>query len=71
MENKMEEYYPARFRLDNKVAIVTGAAQGIGFGLAWGFAEAGAKVMIADAQEEKGKGCVFYLKKEGSTRSIL
>jgi 7-alpha-hydroxysteroid dehydrogenase len=35
-----------RFRLDGKVAVVTGAGQGIGRGIAIGFAEAGADVVI-------------------------
>lgn len=34
--------------LSSKVAIVTGGAQGIGFGIAYRLAEAGAKVVIAD-----------------------
>lgn len=36
-----------RFSLDGKVAIVTGASVGIGFGSALGLAEAGASVVIA------------------------
>lgn len=41
-------------RFENKVAIVTGAAGGIGFGIAQAFAAEGAKVAIADIDE---KGC--------------
>lgn len=37
--------------LSSKVAIVTGGAQGIGFGIAYRLAEAGAKVVIADYKE--------------------
>ena len=36
-----------RFRLDNKVAIVTGASSGLGVGFAVALAEAGADVALA------------------------
>ena len=35
-------------KLDNKVALITGAAQGIGFGIAKRFVQAGGRVAIAD-----------------------
>lgn len=41
------------FRLDGKTALVTGAASGIGAAIAEIFAQAGAKVIIAD-RDEKG-----------------
>ena len=41
-------------RLKNKVAIVTGAAQGIGEAYAMGIATEGASVVIADREREKG-----------------
>ena len=40
--------YLERFRLDGKIAFVTGGAQGIGFACAEALAEAGAFVVIAD-----------------------
>ena len=40
-------------RLENKVAVVTGAAQGIGRAVALGIGREGAKVVLADLQAEK------------------
>jgi NAD(P)-dependent dehydrogenase (short-subunit alcohol dehydrogenase family) len=39
----------------NKVVVVTGAANGIGRGVAFAYAEAGAKVILADMDLEAGK----------------
>jgi NAD(P)-dependent dehydrogenase (short-subunit alcohol dehydrogenase family) len=40
-------------RLKNKVAVITGGAQGIGRAVALGMAREGAKVVVADLQSEK------------------
>ena len=40
-------------RLKNRIAIVTGAGQGIGRTLALGLAREGAKVVVADINGEK------------------
>jgi 3-oxoacyl-[acyl-carrier protein] reductase len=45
-------------RLKDKVAIITGAAKGIGFATAIRFAQEGAKVMIADVNPEAVKAAV-------------
>jgi glucose 1-dehydrogenase len=42
-------------RLEGKVALVTGAAQGIGFACAQAFAAEGARVVLADVNEERGR----------------
>ena len=40
------------FSLEGKVALVTGASYGIGFAIATGFAQAGAKIVFNDIKQE-------------------
>lgn len=51
--------------LENKVAIVTGAAKGIGFAVAKRFVMDGAKVVIADVDDEAGEEAEDSLKSLG------
>ena len=51
--------------LQDKVAIVTGAAMGMGAATAALFAEAGAKVVVADMNEEKGRSTVAEIEAAG------
>lgn len=51
--------------LKDKVAIVTGAASGIGKEIAFEFARVGAKVVIADLALEQAKACADEIGKEG------
>jgi NAD(P)-dependent dehydrogenase (short-subunit alcohol dehydrogenase family) len=52
-------------RLDNKVAVITGAASGIGRGTAIRFAGEGAAVVIADLNEEGGTAAVRECRENG------
>lgn len=51
--------------LKNKTTIVTGGAMGIGYGIAYRLAEAGANVVIADMNEEVGAKAVSALAEGG------
>ena len=50
-------------RLQNKIAIITGAGSGIGRGIALAFVKEGAKVVVADWSEEGGKETVEQIRK--------
>ena len=52
-------------RLENKVAIITGAANGMGAATASMFAKEGAKVVLTDIQEEKMQELVSVIKEKG------
>ncbi len=56
--------------LENKVAIVTGAARGIGFAVAKRFVMDGAKVVIADVDDDAGQAAVEDLQKLGEATYI-
>ena len=55
----------AALRLEGKVALVTGGAQGLGAAISARFAEEGALVFIADLNAETGAGTVEALKAKG------
>ena len=54
-------------RLEGKVAIVTGAAQGLGEASARRFANAGAKVALVDMKREKGESVAVNIEASGAT----
>jgi NAD(P)-dependent dehydrogenase (short-subunit alcohol dehydrogenase family) len=56
-----------RFRLDEKVAIVTGGAGAIGRVVARGLAEAGARVVLASRNAESAEEAVRALREDGFT----
>ncbi|WP_218054495.1 SDR family NAD(P)-dependent oxidoreductase [Anaerophaga thermohalophila] len=64
-EMKRKLKYIKMNRLENKVAIITGAAGGMGAAEAKLFAKEGAKVIITDVQEEKLKAVAAEIKANG------
>jgi len=61
----------AEFQLDRMVAMVTGAAQGLGLAVAEQFAKAGARVTIADLQLDKAQSVADRLCEAGGTAAAL
>ncbi|MEZ5855148.1 MAG: 3-hydroxybutyrate dehydrogenase [Hyphomicrobiaceae bacterium] len=55
-------------QLDDKVALITGAARGIGFGIATRFVDAGGRVAIADLDEKNAADAAASL---GSTKRAI
>jgi len=52
--------------MEGKIAVVTGAARGLGFACAKRFVGEGAKVVIADVQDELGEQSAAALRAEGA-----
>ncbi|MFX0059655.1 MAG: SDR family NAD(P)-dependent oxidoreductase [Candidatus Hodarchaeota archaeon] len=53
-------------KLDNKVAIVTGAGQGVGRGIALAFAKEGATVIVAEINEDTANSTAVELRNLGA-----
>lgn len=58
-------------RLDGKVAIITGAASGIGRATAIRFAQEGAKVIVADINEQGGQETVARARANGGDATFV
>lgn len=59
------------FRCDGKVALVTGASKGIGYGVAKAMAHAGAKVIVAARDTDALETLVHEIRDEGGEASAL
>ena len=53
-----------KFDLSNRVAVITGGAQGFGFAIAERFIQSGAKVVIWDIDEQEAKKAVEKINSE-------
>ncbi len=60
-----------RFSLSGRVAIVTGASEGIGEAIARGLAEAGADVVLCSRREEKLKNVMVEIEKTGGKADLF
>jgi NAD(P)-dependent dehydrogenase (short-subunit alcohol dehydrogenase family) len=58
-------------RIEGKVALVTGAASGIGEATAELFAREGARVVVADVQDELGRQVVERIRQAGGTAEYI
>ena len=51
--------------LDGKVALVTGAGDGIGRGIAMNYAAEGARVVVSDVNDERGRETLSLIERDG------
>jgi NAD(P)-dependent dehydrogenase (short-subunit alcohol dehydrogenase family) len=58
-------------RLDGKIAIVTGAADGIGHAISDGFAREGAHVFVSDISDDKGRAAVDAIRAAGGSADYV
>lgn len=62
--------YLDKFKLDGRIAVITGAARGIGFACADALSEAGAHVVITDMDNAAGQNAVAALRAKGRSATF-
>ncbi|MBV9866688.1 MAG: SDR family oxidoreductase [Abitibacteriaceae bacterium] len=71
MDTYLPQFDLRNFRLDERVALVTGAGRGIGFGIAQGLAAAGCAVAIQDIDLQVAQAAVDYIQQQGGRAVAL
>src|SRR5207253_4387632 len=64
-------YVDGLFRLDGRVAVVTGGGSGLGTAMAKGLAQAGAALAIVDVNDEGAAGTVATIRDQGGTAAAM
>jgi NAD(P)-dependent dehydrogenase (short-subunit alcohol dehydrogenase family) len=71
MQSRIQERAAQLLSLEGKIAVVTGAASGIGRGIALRLAEMGASVAVLDINEKKGSETVAQIKERGGAGRFI
>ena len=64
-------YSPDNFRLDNQVAVITGAGAGIGRAIAETFARAGAAVIVSDRDDQAARAVASAIEASGGKAAAV